>query len=161
MPNHPVYITDWGLVQNTYRPVPGTLGSLDALYEPAGTMAERLWNRSGWKAADVRVPQLYDGFLPLVLWWLECLGFCGVGEAWRFIQDGRIDPKGDFPLLSGGGNVGWGRIHGVPHILENYLQLSGRAGDRQIDNATTGISTYSVPGHPNSTAILYSSNRSS
>ncbi|MFJ6569241.1 thiolase family protein [Streptomyces sp. NPDC091292] len=161
MPHTPVYITDWGLVQNTYRPVPGTLGSLDAMYEPTRYMAKKLWNRSGWKPSDVRVPQFYDGFLPLVLWWMECLGFCGAGEAWQVVQAGRIDPKGGFPLLSGGGNLGWGRIHGIPHVLENYLQLSGRAGERQIGDATTGISTYSVPGLVDSTAILFSSDRSS
>jgi acetyl-CoA acetyltransferase len=160
LPHKPVYITDWALLQDTYRPVPGTLGSLDAMYSPTRSMARRLWNRSGWKPADVRVPQPYDGFLPLVLWWLECLGFCDAGEAWRFIQDGRIDPKGNFPLLSGGGNIGWGRTHGIPHVLENYLQLSGRAGDRQVANATTGLSTYGVPGWAHSTTILYSSDQS-
>ncbi|MFF3574562.1 thiolase family protein [Nocardia jiangxiensis] len=161
MPHQPVYITDWGLVQNTYKPIPGTLGSLDAMFEPTRYMAKKLWNRSGWHPSDVDVPQLYDGFLPVALWWMECLGFCGIGEAWQYIQDGRIDPKGEFPLLSGGGNIGWGRIHGIPHILENYLQLSGRAGHRQISGATTGISTYSVPGFVHATTILYSSDKSS
>jgi acetyl-CoA acetyltransferase len=157
LPNKPVYVTDWALTPDKNHPVPGTCGSLDKLYEPTQEMARQLWNRTGWRPEDVRVVQMYDGFMPLVLFWLETLGFCPVGEAFKFIQDGRIEAGGEFPLLSGGGNLGWGRIHGVPHVLECYWQLSGRAGERQISGATTGLSTYSVPGLVSATAILYSS----
>jgi acetyl-CoA acetyltransferase len=158
LPNSPVYVTDWGLVRGPRRQIPtGTFGSLQDLYEPTMAMGRRLWDRSGWRPEDVRVVQTYDGFLPIVFYWLESLGFCPVGEAWRFVQDGRIDADGDFPVLSGGGNLGWGRVHGLPQVLECYWQLAGRAGERQISRATTGISTYSMPGYPNATAILYSS----
>jgi acetyl-CoA acetyltransferase len=157
LPHPPVYVTDWAVLLNPRLYIPGLYDALPRMYAPTQDMTAKLWQRSGWKPADIRVPQLYDGFLPLVLWWLECLGFCDVGEAWQFIQDGRIDPQGEFPLLSGGGNLGWGRVHGVAHILENYLQLSGRAAARQIENATTGISTYGVPGISTATAILYTS----
>ena len=49
------------------------------------------------------------------------------------MQDGGIDSDapGGLPALSGGGALGNGRMHGVPQMLECYLQLSGRAGDRQ------------------------------
>jgi acetyl-CoA acetyltransferase len=86
------------------------------------------------------------------------LGFCERGEAWSFIQDGRIAHDGPFPLNSGGGNQGWGRLHGVPHVLECYLQLSGRAGERQTPNAETALSTYATPAVEIGTAFLYSSN---
>ena len=39
---------------------------------------------------------------------------------------------GGLPALSGGGALGNGRMHGVPQMLECYLQLSQRAGDRQL-----------------------------
>jgi acetyl-CoA acetyltransferase len=155
MPNKPVYVVGYatsrdsggfvgtpGLPQPT---TPATNGPLDAFYARGNDMAKRLWNLSGFRPDQVDTFQPYDGFTPLVLFWLEVMGFCPVGEAWRFIQDGRIDSKGKFPLLSGGGNMGWGRVHGYPHILENYLQLAGRAGERQIKDASIGLSTY---GHP-------------
>jgi acetyl-CoA acetyltransferase len=130
---------------------------LDNHYEGGSDLASRLWRRSGWRPRDVDVVEIYDGFTPLVYFWLEALGFCPVGEAWRFIQDGRIDPKGPFPLLSGGGNQGWGRLHGIPQILECYVQLSKRAGERQLPHATTALSTFGLPGLNSGTGILYSS----
>ena len=115
-------------------------------------MSTPIWESSGWRPADIRVIQLYDGSTVGLLL-ARSSGVLPGGEAWQFIQDGRIKEGGDFPLLSGGGNLGWGRIHGVPHILECYLQLSGRAGERQIAEATTGYrATTSRPlggdGHP-------------
>jgi hypothetical protein len=47
-------------------------------------------------------------------------------------------------VLSGGGVLGNGRLHGLPQLLEVYLQLSGRAGARQR-RARTGLISYSLP----------------
>lgn len=159
LPHRPVYITAYAQIRRQ-RPavlLPGSHGPLDDYYDSGGELAARLWNASGWRPADVRVVQLYDGFTPLVWLWLEVLGFCPRGEAWQFIQGGRIASDGPFPLNSGGGNQGWGRFHGVPHVLECYLQLSGRAGDRQTPGADTAISTYATPAVDIGTAFLYSS----
>ena len=155
LPNKPVYITSWAKIRNPPKYLPGTLGPLEDFYERGADMAKRVWGNSGWSASDLDVVQLYDGFTPLVWFWLEVLGFCGEGEAWQFIQDGRIDADGPFPLNSGGGNQGWGRLHGVPHILENYWQLSGRAGERQTPNARRGLSTYATPAHAIGEVLLY------
>lgn len=164
LPNNPVYVVGYATSRDVGGYVgapglpqpstPGTNGPLDFFYERGFDIAKRLWNMSGWRPEDIDVFEPYDGFTPLVYFWLETLGFCPVGEAWQYIQEGRIDRDGARPLLSGGGNMGWGRLHGYPHILENYLQLAGRAGERQIKDASTGLSTY---GHPAmGPAILYS-----
>jgi hypothetical protein len=34
-------------------------------------------------------------------------------------------------------------MHGIPQMLECYLQLSGRAGDRQRERATVGVACHS------------------
>ena len=62
--------------------------------------------------------------------WLEVLGCCPEGQAHEFVQGGGIDSDapGGLPALSGGGALGNGRMHGIPQMLECYLQLSGRAG---------------------------------
>lgn len=156
LPHKPVYLTAWAKVRNPPKFVPGTLGPLDSFYDRGFDLARRLWDNSGWRADDCDVVQLYDGFLPLVWLWLEVLGFCPQGEAWRFIQDGKIASDGKFPLNSGGGNQGWGRLHGVPHVLECYLQLSRRAGERQIERAETAVSTYATPSAEIGEALLYS-----
>ena len=45
-------------------------------------------------------------------------------------------------------------MHGVPQMLECYLQLSGRAGDRQRANATVGVACHSSPHFGG--AVVYS-----
>ncbi len=86
---------------------------------------------------EVNAAMLYDGWAPDVYFWLEGLGFCGRGEAWQFIQDGRIDiDGGDFPINTFGGNLSEGRLHGMGgHWIEATLQIQGRAGQRQIRTA--------------------------
>ncbi len=150
-----VYVTAWAETLGSRSVPPMTFGPLDYHYEAGFDIQRRLWDRSGWRPDDIDVVQLYDGFTPLVYLWLEVMGFCGVGEAWQFIQDGRIAVDGPFPLLSGGGSQGWGRIHGVQQILECYLQLSGRAEGRQIPGAETGLSTFATPINEG-VAILFS-----
>jgi acetyl-CoA acetyltransferase len=161
LPNRPVYITAWARVRNPRPWLPGTLGSLDDVYDRGADLAGRLWNNSGWRPEDIRVVQLYDGLTPYVWLWLEVLGFCHRGEAWTFIQGGRIASDGALPLNSGGGNQGWGRIHGFAHVLECYMQLARRAGGRQIDGADTAVSTYAVPSHQLAEALLYSADPAS
>lgn len=156
LPHKPVYLTAWAKVRNPAKFVPGTLGPLDSFYDRGFDLARRLWGDSGWRPDDCDIVQLYDGFTPLVWLWLEVLGFCPQGEAWQFIQDGKIASDGKFPLNSGGGNQGWGRLHGVPHVLECYLQLSHRAGERQIERAETAVSTYATPSAEIGEALLYS-----
>ena len=56
--------------------------------------------------------------------------------------------------LSGGGALGNGRMHGVPQMLECYLQLSGRAGDRQRAERTVGLACHSSPHFGG--AVVYS-----
>jgi acetyl-CoA acetyltransferase len=89
---------------------------------------------------------VYDGFSPFVWMWLEVLGFCPPGEAHRFVDEGGIDSDrpGGLPVLAGGGALGNGRMHGVPQMLECYLQLSGRAGNRQRA-ADVAIACHSSP----------------
>lgn len=119
--------------------------------------ARRLWECTGLGPRDIDLPQVYDGFSPFVYFWLEVLGFCPVGEAHRFVQDGRIDSDSAdaLPVLSGGGALGNGRMHGVPQMLECYLQLSHRAGDRQRDRPAIGLACHSPPHYGG--AVVYSS----
>jgi acetyl-CoA acetyltransferase len=155
--HRPVYITSYAKIRQkkAWPAVPGTLGALDEFYDGGFTMAERLWGDSGWKPGDCDVVQLYDGFAMETWYWLETLGFCGKGEAFEFVQDGRIAPDGPFPLNTGAGNIGWGRVHGMAQVLETYLQLAGRAGERQTPDAVRGISTFGDPAHDVGSAILY------
>jgi len=112
-------------------------------------------SHTGLTANDVDLPQLYDGFSPFIYFWLEALGYCPAGEAHRFVTDGGINAvNGGLPVLSGGGALGNGRMHGVPQMLECYLQLAQRAGARQLPNANIGLACHSSPHFGG--AVMYS-----
>lgn len=157
LPHKPVYVA--GYAQSPLRR-PSAFNTVDNFMEAGLVVGEQLWENTGLAPKDIDCPQPYDGFTPIVYWWLESLGFCPVGEAHRFIQGGRIDVRGTFPLLSGGGNQGNGRLHGAPHIRECYLQLSGRAGDRQLAKATVGLASFSFPNATNGSAMVFTSDSS-
>lgn len=115
--------------------------------EEAGqTLAARLWESAGIGRDEIDLAQTYDAFSPFVYIWLEALDFCPRGEAHRFVLDGGIDAArpGSIAALSGGGAIGNGRLHGLPQLLECYLQLADRAGERQraVSNA---VFSYSAP----------------
>jgi acetyl-CoA acetyltransferase len=146
LPHRPVNVAGYALGHPATRRLPTHWPLDDIMGVGAGT-ARQLWTNAGVGPADIDLPQLYDGFSPFVYFWLEVLGLCPVGEAHRFVQDGGIDsdsPDG-LPVLSGGGALGNGRMHGIPQMLECYLQLSGRAGERQRDRATVGVACHSSP----------------
>jgi len=146
LPNHPVLVSGFGMGTPTTRRIPQHW-PLDDIMDTAFETTRRLWEHSGLRPADVDLPQVYDGFSPFVWFWLEALGFCPVGEAHAFVTGGGIDsdsPTG-LPALSGGGALGNGRMHGVPQMLECYLQLSGRAGDRQRPGVEVGVACHSSP----------------
>jgi acetyl-CoA acetyltransferase len=142
--HRPVYVA--GYAQARWRS-PNRLHywQLDDIYEGGGRMAANLWANTGLGPADVDLPQVYDGFSPLVYFWLEVLGYCPRGEAHRFVQDGGIATGDGLPVLSGGGALGNGRMHGVPQMLECYLQLSGRAGDRQLADTNVALACQASP----------------
>lgn len=140
-PHPPAYIT--GIGQSGYSKgiAPRTLSGLDSgigpqmfdqMYDTAGSIGRSLWETSGLNPSDIDAAMLYDGWGPDVYFWLEGLGFCKRGEAFEFIQDGRMEIEGDFPINTFGGNLSEGRLHGMGHWVEAALQVQGRAGQRQV-----------------------------
>jgi len=102
-------------------------------------IGRRLWADAGCGPADMSLANLYDGFSIMTILWLEAFGLCGEGEAFDFIQDGRIAPTGKLPINPSGGNLGGGRLHGINHIMDGMLQVSGRSGKRQVENADLAV----------------------
>lgn len=98
---------------------------------------EAVFTSSGLGVADVTCCQLYDGFSSMVYEWLDGFGFCTSGPAWKFIRDGHADRDGRLPLNTFGGSLGEGRLHGIGHLREAYLQVAGKAGARQLRTAET------------------------
>ena len=84
---------------------------------------------------DVQGFYTYDAFSPLVLFALERFGYCGIGEAAAFVQDGRIAPGGALPVNTSGGLLSEAHVAGWNSICEMTRQLRGSAGASQITDA--------------------------
>jgi acetyl-CoA acetyltransferase len=142
LPHRPVYVAGYGLgtrrSSNTLEDF-----SLENIIEGGKSTADRLWRSTGLVVGDVDVPQFYDGFAPLLYFWLEALGYCGEGEAYGFTKD--PDVTAGMTFRTGGGAIGNGRMHGVSQMLECYLQLSKRAGARQLAAADVGFACQGLP----------------
>ena len=117
----------------------------DFLYGGTVDCANRVWRRSSVTVADVDVAQVYDGFTPVTVAWLEALGVCGRGEFGDWVGDGsRLGPGGDFPLNTAGGQLAEGRLHGISFLNEAVLQLRGQCADRQVPDAQVAVVTSGV-----------------
>lgn len=130
----PGYLAGFGL--NTGRRHALLHYSLDDHMEAGSSLSNKLWKSSGLEPRDMDAAQLYDGFSPSTLYWLEAAGFCGEGEAHDFIQDGRITLEGTLPVNTFGGSLSEGRMHGMGHIVEAVMQVTDRADKRQVPNAS-------------------------
>ena len=154
LPHRPVFVTGYAAGAPVRHRLP-LHWPLDDIMEVGVQTARRLWDRSGIGPGEVDLPQVYDGFSPFVYLWMESLSLCPVGEAHRVVLEGGIDSdrRGALPVLSGGGALGNGRMHGVPQMLECYLQLSGRAGQRQRPGMSVGVACHSSPHYGG--AVVY------
>jgi acetyl-CoA acetyltransferase len=141
----------------TSAPVsPATLQpfTLEGEIEAGRQLAARLRAATGACPANIDTANLYDGFSFITPLWLESLGFCGEGETFDFMQDGNVSPTGSLPLNTSGGSLGAGRLHGVTHLMESVLQVTGRAGERQLKDAH--LSLAAVGPQSRGSAILFS-----
>ena len=95
--------------------------------------AEELYRATGLGPQDMQVAMLYDHFTIAVHWQLEAYGFCKLGEARAFIEDGQIELDGQIPLSPNGGLIGEAYIHGMNNITEAVRQIRGSAVNQVAD----------------------------
>jgi acetyl-CoA acetyltransferase len=91
---------------------------------------------------EIDVAELYDCFTITVIVELEDLGFCAKGEGGRFVEGGRIGPRGALPVTTHGGllsAVHPGLAGGMFHVIEAVRQLRGEAGERQVAGAELAL----------------------
>jgi acetyl-CoA acetyltransferase len=101
----------------------------------------RAFAQAGLEPSDVDVLQLYDAFTINVILFLEDLGFCPKGEGGRFVEGGRIAPGGSLPVNTNGGGLSCVHpgMYGLFTMVEAARQISGEAGERQIDNVDVAL----------------------
>jgi acetyl-CoA acetyltransferase len=97
---------------------------------------------AGMTIEDINVMELHDASSPAELLLYEDLGLCKPGEGGRLIDEGGTEIGGHVPVNTSGGLLAKGHpvgATGVAQAFEIWLQLRGLAGDRQVPNATTGL----------------------
>lgn len=89
---------------------------------------------------DVDGFEVHDCFTPSEYLAIDHIGLTGPGESWKAIENGEIEIGGRLPINPSGGLIGGGHpvgATGVRMVLDAAKQVSGTAGDYQVDDATT------------------------
>ncbi len=106
--------------------------------------------RAAYKEAGITNPrqqlstlEVHDCFSITELVTMEDIGVSEEGQAWRDVMDGVFDADGKIPCQIDGGLKCFGHpigASGLRMVYEHYLQLTGRAGPRQLKNPKLGLS---------------------
>ena len=104
----------------------------------AGEIAYRM---AGLAPKDINVLALYDAFTINTILFLEDLGFCPKGEGGRFVEGGRIGPKGSLAVNTNGGGLSYCHpgMYGLFLLIEAVRQLRGECDARQVAGAQTAL----------------------
>jgi acetyl-CoA C-acetyltransferase len=84
--------------------------------------------------------EVHDCFTPSEYLAIDHIGLTGPGESWKAIENGEIEIGGRLPINPSGGLIGGGHpvgASGVRMLVDAAKQVSGTAGDYQVDNAKT------------------------
>lgn len=79
---------------------------------------------------------------------IEHFGLTPPGQAWKAIEEGQIRFEGSLPINPSGGLIGMGHpvgATGVRMMLDAAKQVTGQAGDYQVEGAKT-VGTFNVGG---------------
>ena len=73
-------------------------------------------------------------------WFVIQSGLTGPGESWKAVENGDIAIGGRLPINPSGGLIGGGHpvgASGVRMLLDATKQVSGKAGEYQVEDAKT------------------------
>ncbi len=105
---------------------------------------------------EIHLAQVHDCFTLTELLAYEDLGFCEKGSAKEHIASGTFALDGELPVNTDGGLKTFGHptgATGVRMIYENYKQLQGKAGQRQVRSQPTVALSHNIGGAPQACGI--------
>lgn len=111
-------------------------------FSAAQTSVEQACRRAGIRPGDVDLFELSDSFSIYAALSLEAAGFAPIGQGWKLAQDGKLGLAGSLPISTFGGLKARGNpggATGVYQAVEATLQLRGRAGENQVQNAKKAL----------------------
>jgi acetyl-CoA C-acetyltransferase len=89
---------------------------------------------------DVDGFEVHDCFTPSEYLAIDHIGLTGPGESWKAIENDEIEIGGRLPINPSGGLIGGGHpvgASGVRMLVDAAKQVSGAAGDYQVEGAKT------------------------
>lgn len=107
-----------------------------------------------WQRAGIAGPRQLDGiethdcFTTTEYMAIDHFGLTPPGQSWQAIESGLIERDGGLPLNPSGGLIGCGHpvgATGARMLLDAARQVTGRAGDCQVDGART-FATLNIGG---------------
>lgn len=104
--------------------------------------AHAVYEEAGIDPKDISCVELHDASAPSEIQAYEYLGLCGPGKGGAHVESGISTLGGAQPVNTSGGLLRKGHpvgATGAAQICELTLQLQGRAGKRQVDNARLGL----------------------
>ena len=96
---------------------------------------EEIYAASGVDRQSIDGLYVYDSFSSNVWMVLERFGFCGEGEAPKYLAERGLGLGSPMPVNSNGGLLSEAHLLGLGHLVEMVRQLRGTAGPRQIPGA--------------------------
>lgn len=100
---------------------------------------------------EISLTEVHDCFSITELVTMEDLFIADEGDAWKQVLDGVYDADGKTPCQIDGGLKCFGHpigASGLRMVYENYLQILGRAGDRQRNEPPTLGLSHNLGGMP-------------
>ena len=104
--------------------------------------AKKAYEIAGVEPKDVDFAEVHDCFSIAEIAHYEELGFCGIGEGGKLIEEGETEIGGRIPVNPSGGLLGRGHpvgATGAAQVCEVVWQLRGEAGKRQVAGAEIGL----------------------
>ena len=129
--NRPVWIKGFG----EHVPFKTPTYAQDLLDTPIRKAADTAFGMTNLRRADMDMVSIYDCYTITVLLSLEDAGFCEKGKGMAFVADHDLTFRGDFPLNTAGGQLGFGQAGlagGMHHVCDAARQIMGRAGEAQV-----------------------------
>ena len=131
-------IAGHGLVSGTVQSGLGDINEEDV----SRRAGEASYAMAGIDPGDIDVVEMHDCFTIAEIVRLEGLGILPRGEGARLTEAGYTSLGGTLPVNTSGGLLSRGHpvgATGVAQICELFWQLTGRCGDRQVENVSVGL----------------------
>ncbi|OMC38135.1 transporter [Mycobacterium sp. GA-1841] len=129
--NRPVWVKGFG----EHVPFKTPTYAENLLDTPIRKAADTAFGMTGLTRSQMDMVSIYDCYTITVLLSLEDAGFCEKGKGMSFVSDHDLTFRGDFPLNTAGGQLGFGQAGlagGMHHVCDATRQIMGRAGAAQV-----------------------------